>query len=209
MRRIAVLMATPGDDPEYHARIAAFLQELRQLGWTEGRNVRIDYRWGAGDHESIRKSVAELVALAPDVILANGSRIVGALRQATSPIPVVFTAVVDPVSAGFVANLARPGGNVTGFTWFEYGISPKWLELLKQIDPRVTRVGVLRDPANPAGIGLSAAMQGVAPSLGVELSPLGGSDAPEIERGITAFARSPNSGLIVTLGAPTIPPPPP
>jgi putative ABC transport system substrate-binding protein len=205
MRRIGVLLSPAADDLEYQGRIAAFQQTLQQLGWTDARNVRIDIRWGLGwDTELIRKNVAEMVALTPDVILAIGSRIVGALQQATRTMPIVFVAVVDPVSAGFVASLARPAGNATGFTWFEYGISAKWLELLKQIDPRVTRAGVLRDPANPAGIGLTAAMQGVAPSLGVELSPLGGSDAPEIERGITAFARSPNSGLIVTLGAPTI-----
>jgi putative ABC transport system substrate-binding protein len=205
IRRIGVLLSPAADDLEYHGRIAAFQQALQQLGRTDARNVRIDIRWGLGsDSELIRKNVAELVALTPDVILAIGSRIVGALQQATRNMPIVFVAVVDPVSAGFVASLARPAGNATGFTWFEYGISVKWLELLKQIDPRVTRVGVLRDPANPAGIGLTAAMQGVAPSLGVELSPLGGSDAPEIERAISAFARSPNSGLIVTLGAPTI-----
>jgi len=205
MRRIGVLLTPAADDLEYHGRIAAFQQALQQLGWTDARNVRIDIRWGLGsDTEVIRKNVAELVALTPDVILAIGSPIVGALQQATRTMPIVFVAVVDPVSAGFVASLARPAGNATGFTWFEYGISAKWLELLKQIDPRVTRAAVLRDPANPAGIGLSAAMQGVAPLLGVELIPLGGSDAPEIERAITAFARSPNSGLIVTLGAPTI-----
>jgi len=205
MRRIGVLLSPAADDLEYQDRIAAFQQALQQLGWTDARNVRVDIRWGLGsDTELIRKNVAELVALTPDVILALGSPIVGALQQATRTMPIVFVAVVDPVSAGFVASLARPAGNATGFTWFEYGISVKWLELLKQIDPRVTRAAVLRDPANPAGIGLSAAMQGVAPSLGVELSPLGGSDALEIERAITAFARSPNSGLIVTLGAPTI-----
>jgi len=204
-RRIGVLLSPAADDLEYQGRIAAFQQALQQLGWTDARNVRIDIRWGLGwDTELIRKNVAEMVALTPDVILAIGSRIVGALQQATRTMPIVFVAVVDPVSAGFVASLARPAGNATGFTWFEYGISAKWLELLKQIDPRVTRAGVLRDPANPAGIGLTAAMQGVAPSLGVELSPLGGSDGPEIERAITGFARSPNSGLIVTLGAPTI-----
>jgi len=205
MRRIGVLLSPAADDLEYQGRIAAFQQALQQLGWTDARNVRIDIRWGLGsDTELIRKNVTEMVALAPDVILAIGSRIVGTLQQATRTVPIVFVAVVDPVSAGFVTSLARPAGNATGFTWFEYGISPKWLELLKQIDPRVTRAGVLRDPANPAGIGLTAAMQGVALSLGVELNPLGGSDAPEIERAITAFARSPNSGLIVTLGAPTI-----
>ena len=198
MRRIGVLLSPAADDLEYHGSIAAF-------GWTDARNVRIDIRWGLGpDTELIRKNVAELVALTPDVILAIGSRIVGALQHATRTMPIVFVAVVDPVGAGFVASLARPAGNATGFTWFEYGIAVKWLELLKQIGPRVTRAGVLRDPANPAGIGLSAAMQGVAPLLGVELSPLGGSDAPEFEHAITAFARSPNSGLIVTLGAPTI-----
>jgi ABC-type uncharacterized transport system substrate-binding protein len=204
MRRVGVLVAQAASDPEYHGRVATFRQGLQQLGWTEGRNLRIDVRWGSRDTDRIRKDVADLVALAPDVILANGSRIVGELQQATRSIPLVFTAVVDPVSAGFVASLARPAGNATGFTWFEYGISAKWLELLKQVDPRVTRVAVFRDPANPAGIGLLAAMQGVAPSLGVELSPFGGRDAPEIERAVSAFARSPNGGLIVTPGGPTI-----
>jgi putative tryptophan/tyrosine transport system substrate-binding protein len=145
-----------------------------------------------------------LVALAPEVILASGSLSVAALQHVSRTLPIVFAAVTDPVGAGFVDSLARPGGNITGFMMYEYSLSAKWLELLKQIDPRVTRAAVLRDPANPAGIGLTAAMQGVAQLLGVELSPLGGSDAPEIERAITAFARSPNSGLIVTLGAPTI-----
>jgi putative ABC transport system substrate-binding protein len=169
VRRIGVLLSPDADDLEYYGRIAAFQQALQQLGWTDARNVRIDIRWGLGsDTELIRKNVAELVALRPDVILAIGSRIVGTLQQATRTMPIVFVAVVDPVSAGFVASLARPAGNATGFTWFEYGISAKWLEFLKQIDPRVRRAGVLRDPANPAGIGLTAAMCGPIIGRGIE-----------------------------------------
>ena len=171
------------------------------MGWTDGRNVRIDTRWGAGDAERIRRYAAELVALAPDVILASGSAAVGPLLQATRTVPIVFVQVTDPVGAGFVASLARPGGNATGFTLFEYGISGKWLELLKQIAPGVTRAAVLRDPAIAAGIGQFAAIQAVAPSLGVELSPVDVRDAGEIERAVTAFARVPNGGLIVTASA--------
>jgi putative ABC transport system substrate-binding protein len=186
------------DDPVGQARIAAFLQGLQHTGWTNGGNVRIDYRWSAGDDERVRKYAAELVALAPDVILATGSATVGALLQATRTIPIVFPIAVDPVGAGFVESLARPGGNATGFLLFEYGISGKWLELLKEIAPKLKRVAILRDPSIAAGSGQLGAIQSVAPSLGVELSPFGVRDGGEIERAIDAFARVPNSGLIVT-----------
>jgi putative ABC transport system substrate-binding protein len=198
MRRIGVLMNLGSDDAEGQARNAAFLQGLQELGWTVGRNVRIEYRWGAGDAELFRRHASELVALAPDVILAGGGAVVPSLLQSTRTIPIVFTGTPDPVGAGFVESLARPGGNATGFTIFEYGISGKWLELLKEIAPHVTRAAVIRDPAIAAGLGLWGAIQSVAPSLGVELRPLGVRDAGEIERVVTAFARSSNGGLIVT-----------
>ena len=171
------------------------------MGWTDGRNVRIDTRWGAGNADDIRKHAAELVALAPDVILAAGTATVGPLLQATRTVPIVFVIVPDPVGAGFVDSLARPGGNATGFMKFEYSMSAKWLELLKQIAPSVTRVAVLRDPAITAGIGQFAVIQSVAPSLGVEVSPINVRDAGEIERAVAAFARSANGGLIVTASA--------
>ncbi len=197
VRRIGVLMSLAVDDPESQARHAAFLQGLQEWGWTAGRNVQIDYRFAAGDAERIRKSAAELVALAPDVILATGSPVTAALLQATRTVPIVFAQVPDPVANGFVASLAQPGGNATGFTIYEYGTSAKWLELLKEIAPQVTRAAVLRDPAIASGIGQLAAIQGVAPALGVELRPVGVRDAAEIERAVTAFARDPNGGLIV------------
>ena len=198
MRRIGVLMNLGSDDAEAQARNAAFLQGLQELGWTVGRNVRIEYRWGAGDAELFRRHASELVALAPDVILAGGGAVVPSLLQATRTVPIVFTGTPDPVGAGFVESLARPGGNATGFTIYEYGISGKWLELLKEIAPHVTRAAVIRDPAIAAGLGSWGAIQSVAPSLGVELRPLGVRDAGEIERVVTAFARSSNGGLIVT-----------
>jgi putative ABC transport system substrate-binding protein len=201
IRRIGVLIPLAADDPEAKARVAAFLQVLQQLGWTDGRNVRIDYRWGAGDADTIRKNATELAALAPDVILANGNAAAGSLLQATRAVPIVFVQVPDPVGAGFVDSLARPGGNATGFTPFEYSISGKWLELLKEIAPGVMRVAVIWDPAITAGIGQWAAIQSVAPSAGVEVSPVNMLDAPEIERAIAAFARSANGGLIVTASA--------
>jgi putative ABC transport system substrate-binding protein len=198
MRRVGVLMHLAADDPEGQARIAAFTQGLQELRWTIGRNVRIDYRWAAGDAERGRKYAAELVALAPDVILAAGGAVVAPLLQATRAVPIVFAQTPDPVGAGFVASLARPGGNATGFTIFEFGMGGKWLELLKEIAPRVTRAAVLRDAALAAGTGQLGAIQSVAPSFGVELSPIDVRDAGEIERAVTAFARSPNDGLLVT-----------
>ena len=198
MRRIGVLMSTTADDPEGQARIAAFQQGLQQFGWAIGHNVRIDSRWPAGDPERFRRYAAELVALSPDVILATGSAAAAPLLQATRTVPIVFVIVPDPVGAGFVNNLARPGGNATGFIQFEYGISGKWLELLKQIAPGVTRAAILRDPAISAGIGQFGAIQAVAPSLGVEASPVNVRDPDEIERAVADFARSPNGGLIIT-----------
>jgi putative ABC transport system substrate-binding protein len=197
MRRIGVLVNLAADDPESTRRVVALGQGLQELGWIIDRNVRIDYRYGAGDAERIRKCVAELVALAPDVIITNGGSTVGAFQQATRTVPIVFVNVTDPVGGGYVASLARPGGNATGFTLFEYGTSGKWLELLKQIAPRVTRVAVMRDPSLTSGTGQLAAIQAVAPSFGVELSPVDLRDAGEIERAITAFARGSNDGLIV------------
>jgi ABC-type uncharacterized transport system substrate-binding protein len=200
MRRVGVLLPFAADDSENQARMAAFLQGLAQLGWTEGRNVRIDTRWGAGDAERIRRHAEELVALAPDVILAVASASVSPLQKATPNVPIVFASVIDPVGAGFVASLARPGGNITGFTVFEYGTSGKWVELLKQIAPGVTRAAVIRDPAITSGIGQFAAIQGAAPPFGVEVSPVGLRTAEEIEHGISEFARGSNGGLIVTGG---------
>jgi putative ABC transport system substrate-binding protein len=198
MRRIGILVSLAADDRQGQERHATFVQSLRELGWTEGRNVRFETRWAAGNAADMRKYAAELVAFAPDVILAGGGSVVGPLLQATNTIPIVFTGVSDPVGGGLVANLARPGGNATGFTVFEYGMSGKWLELLKEVAPSVKRVAVLRDPGIPQGIGQFGAVQSLGPSLGVEVSPLNVRDAGEIERDITAFAREPNGGLIVT-----------
>jgi putative tryptophan/tyrosine transport system substrate-binding protein len=198
MRRIGVLMALASDDPLGGARLVAFVQGLQELGWTDGRNVRIDTRWAAGDADRFRKYAAELIALAPDVILASGGTGVGALLQATRTVPIVFTQTNDPVGAGYVDSLARPGGNATGFTNMEYGMSGKYLELLKEITPRMARAAVLRDPTIPQGIGQFSAIQAVAPSLGVEVRPIDVHDAAEIERAVTTFARSANGGLIVT-----------
>jgi len=189
------------DDAEYQARMAAFLQGLQLLGWSDGRNVKIDFRYAAGDANLIRKYATELIALAPDVILAPGSTSLGPLLQATRIVPIVFTTLLDPVGAGFVDSLARPGGNATGFIAFEYGLSGKWLELLKQIAPSLTRMAILRDPATAAGIGQFAAIQSAAPSFGVELRPIDMRKADEIERAVAAFARSSNGGLIVTAGS--------
>jgi putative ABC transport system substrate-binding protein len=198
MRRIGVIMHLAADDAEGQARLTGFLQSLQELGWTSGRNVQIDYRWAADDPERYRRYAAELVALAPDIILASASPSVAALQQATRTIPIVFASVIDPVGNGFVTSLAHPGANATGFTAFEYGMSGKWLEMIKEIMPSVTRAAVIRDPAIAAGIGQMAAIQSVAPSLGVELNPIGVRDAGEIERAIDAFSRKPNGSLIVT-----------
>ena len=198
MRRVGVLMHLAADDPEGQARIAAFTQGLQELRWTIGRNVRIDYRWAAGDAERGRKYAAELVALAPDVILAAGGAVVAPLLQASRTVPIVFAQTPDPVGAGFVASLARPGGNATGFTIFEFGMGGKWLELLKQIAPGVTRAAVIRDPAITAGIGQWGAINALAPSVGVEVIPMNVRDADDIERAVAAFARGANDGLIVT-----------
>jgi putative ABC transport system substrate-binding protein len=193
-------MPFTANDPEAQARNVVFEQSLRQLGWTVGRDLQIDYRSPGGDAASIRRDAAELVALAPDVLLAVGSSTTGLLLQATQTIPVVFVNLADPVGAGFVQSLARPGGNATGFTNYEYSMSGKWVELLKQIAPNVKRVAILRDPTSAAGIGQFSAIQSAAQSLGVNLTPVSVRDAGEIERGVTEFARSDNGGLIVTSG---------
>jgi putative ABC transport system substrate-binding protein len=201
MRRIGVLLPAAEDDTEFQTWVGEFRQALVLLGWTIGRNVRIDTRWATLNADAIRRHAAELVALAPDVILANGASAIVPLLQATRTVPIVFPVATDPVGAGWVESLARPGGNATGFMGFEYSLSGKWLELLKQIAPRVTRVAVLRDSTQSSGIGQFAAIQAVAPSLRVEVNPINVRDAGEIERAVTAFARGPNDGLIVTSGA--------
>ena len=201
-RRIGVLMNRAADDSEGQTRLAAFQQGLHQLGWTDGGNVHIDIRWGADDVDHERQYATELVALAPDIVFASGTLSVAALQRASRTLPIVFVGVTDPVGAGFVDSLARPGGNVTGFMIYEYSFGGKRLELLKQLAPNVTRVAVLRDPANPAGGSEFAAIQAVAQSLKVEVSPLDSRrDDSEIERAVTAFARSPNGGLILTPNA--------
>jgi putative tryptophan/tyrosine transport system substrate-binding protein len=201
MRRIGVLNGLAPDDPRAQPQLAAFLQELQQLGWTEGRNMRIDTRFAAGNAADARKYAAELVALAPDVILSVGSASIGPLLEAARTVPIVFLIVPDPVGAGIVDSLSRPGGNATGFMMFEYSLCGKWLELLKEIAPGVTRAAVLRDAAIPAGIGQFAVIQAVAPAVGMEVSPVSVRDATEIERAVTAFAQSANGGLILTASA--------
>jgi putative ABC transport system substrate-binding protein len=201
IRRIGVLMNLAADDPEATDRLGAFLQGMQELGWKVGSNVRIDTRWGAGDIDRYRAYAAELVALAPDVVLAGNGPIAGILEKASRTVPIVFANAVDPVSGGWVASLARPGGNATGFTSFELGTSTKWLELLKQIAPGVTRVALLRDPTTPAGSGEFGAIQAVAPSFGVELSPIDVREDAEIERAVAAFALGANGGLIVASGS--------
>ena len=196
-RRVGLLMNT-GADLDQQNNVAVFVGGLQELGWTDGRNVQIDIRWGMGDAKRIRSNATEVLALAPDVIVATGNASMGPLLQATHSVPIVFTSVADPVGAGYVDSLARPGGNVTGFLQFEYPLSGKWLELLKQIAPGVTRAAVLRDPAITAGVGQFAIIQSVAPSVGIEVSAINMRDADEIERAITAFARLPNGGLILT-----------
>ena len=192
-RRVGVLMPFAQTNSEGQARIAAFVQELQKLGWTEGRNLQIEYRWTPGD---VRKAATELAELTPDVIFATATPSVAALQQATRTLPIVFVMVADPVTSGFVDSLAKPGGNITGFPNFEYGISTKWLELLKEIAPQVTRVGVIRDPSVTSNVGQFAAIQSAAPSFGVELTPLGGRDAKDIERTVSEFAHGSNCGLI-------------
>jgi putative tryptophan/tyrosine transport system substrate-binding protein len=198
MRRVGILIPTTADNPQQQRRVAGFLQGLQQLGWMIDQNARIEYRWSGAAPDDVRRHAAELVALAPDVILAGGNATVAPLLQATSTVPIVFAVVPDPVGAGFVDSLARPGGNATGFILFEYSIGAKWLELLKQMAPGVTRVAVLRDAAIAAGPGQFGAIQGAAPSLRMEVKPINVRDAGEIERDITAFARSSNGGLILT-----------
>lgn len=198
IRRVGVLMNLAEDDPEAQRRSAAFAQALRQLDWADGQNVQIEFRWGAGDVGLFRKYAAELVAVAPGVILATGTPVMDALQQVTRAVPIVFVTVIDPVGAGFVDSLARPGGNSTGFTLFEFGMSGIWLELLKELMPGLKRVAVLRDAAIGSGTGQLAAIQAVAPSFGVELSPVGVRDVGEIERAVTGFSSTPGGGLIVT-----------
>src|SRR5262245_19692860 len=197
-KRVGVLLPGSADNPEYQVRLAAFHQGLAVLGWTIGHNVQVETRWATSNAAALRKHAAELAALAPDVILANGSAAVAPLLEATRTVPIVFAIVPDPVGGGFVDSLARPGGNATGFTLYEYGISAKWLELLKEIAPGVRQVAVIRDAGLSVGAGQFGAMQSAAPSFGVELRPIDVRDAPEIERAITAFARSTNGGLVVT-----------
>ncbi len=201
VRRIGMLLSAAADDAEFQTRVRAFLQELTQLGWTIGRNVRIDTRWATTNAVEIRRHASELAALSPDVILATGTSTLGPLLRETRSVPIVFTVAVDPVGAGFVDSLALPGGNVTGFLLFEYGIGGKWLELLKEITPAVTRVAILRDSTIASGVGQFGVIQAAAPSLKMEVNPVNVRDALETERAVAAFARTPNSGLIVTSGA--------
>ncbi|MGC2075328.1 MAG: ABC transporter substrate-binding protein [Xanthobacteraceae bacterium] len=204
MRHIGVLLPAPNDDPDYHPWVSAFVKRLQELGWIDGRNVRVDAHWATANPAEIRKQAAELAAQAPDVIVAPGTSTVGPLMQATHTIPIVFPIIADPVAGGFADSLAHPGGNATGFMLFEYSISGKWLELLKQIAPNVTRVAVLGDPDTPTGPAQFGVIQAVAPSLRVEVSSFNKRDANEIERTITTFAASPNGGLILTAGGPAL-----
>src|SRR5262249_1252352 len=201
VRRIGVLSALAEDDPESVARRPAFEQALKVLNWTNGNNLRIDYRWAAGGMPSASaKLAAEIIALEPDVILLSGTSVVAPVIQATRTIPIVFVQVIDPVGSGFIKSLARPGGNVTGFTQFEYSLAAKWVELLKEIAPHVTRAAVIRDPTRGYGIGQFAVVQAVAPSLGIDLTPMKGLEVSEVESASAEFARSPNGGLVVTVG---------
>jgi putative ABC transport system substrate-binding protein len=204
MRRVGVLLSLAPDDPKAQAYMATFRKGLAQLGWIDDGNLQIDSRWASGDADRSRRYAAELAALAPDVILASGGSIIPPLLQAARTVPIVFTVVADPVGSGFVDSLARPGGNITGFTNFDYSLSGKWLELLKQIAPGVKRAAILRDAATPGGTGQFGAIQAVAPSLRMEVRPVNVRDPAEISRAVSAFARSPNGGLIVTGSAPTI-----
>src|SRR5215467_4046601 len=203
MRRVAILLPATADDLDYQAFVAAFLQGLGQLGWIVGRNMRIDTRWATADVAAIRRHAAELAALAPDVILAHGGATVGPLLQATRTVPIVFPVIADPVGAGFVDNLARPGGNATGFMNLEYGLAGKWLELLKEIAPDMKRAAIIRDTANPTGIAMFGIIQAMAPSLGVEVIPINLRDPGEFEHSVAAFARVPSGGLVVTPSAPS------
>lgn len=202
--RIGVLINLAEDNPEAISRRAAFQQALHQLGWTDGGNIRIDYRWATDDADRLGRNAMELVALAPDLILANGTSSVAALKRATRSVPIVFVRVADPIGAGFVASLARPGGNITGFSLFEYGMSGKWLELLKEISPNVSRAVVIRDSSSASGIGQYGAIQAVAPSFGVELRPVEAHDTGDIERVVAELAREPNCGMIVTSGTQSV-----
>jgi len=204
MRRIGLLLNLGSDDQEGQTRNAAFLQALQELGWTVGRNIRIDYRWGAGNAKLYRKHAADLVALAPDIILTNGTSTIGPVLQTTRTVPIVFVNVTDPVAGGFVESLARPGGNATGFASAEYGMAGKWLELLKQIAPHVKHAAVIRNPRVASGSGQFGAIQAVAPFLGMETNPIDARDAGDIERGITSLAGSSNAGLIVTANGATL-----
>ena len=202
MRRIGVLMNTGADEPESQARLAAFMQGLQEFGWTAGGNLRIDYRWSPGDLARLRKDAAELIALRPEVILAGVGPTTSTLQQVTRTIPIIMAQGIDPVGNGYVDSLARPGGNTTGFIQFEYSLAGKWMELLKEIAPGITRVGVLREPGTPhASIGQWTMIQAVAQSFGAELKPIELRDANGIERAVTAFAQSPNAGLIVVVSA--------
>src|SRR3954464_2458683 len=198
VRRVGMLLPATATDPEYLVLVNAFVQKLQQLGWTEGSNVRIETRWAGGETDANRRFADELVALAPDVILASGNSAAGPMLQATRAIPIVFAIVPDPLGAGLVDSLARPGGNATGFSSFSYDIGGKWLELLKEIAPGVARVGVLRDPNLTAGVGQWSAVQTAAPSFGLETSPINLRDVPELEQAMATFARKPNGGLIIT-----------
>jgi putative ABC transport system substrate-binding protein len=198
MRRIGVLIQVAEGDLQARVEVAAFLRELQKLGWSEGHNLLVDIRWGGGDADRIRKYAAELIALAPEVVLAPGGTVVGALGQASRHVPIVFVNVTDPVGRGYVASLARPAGNATGFTSFEFAMGGKWLEVLKEIAPRVTHVAVLRDPVITAGIGYLAAIHALAPSIGVEVMPVDVRHTSDMERDMASFARTPNGGLIVT-----------
>src|SRR5215475_7212659 len=198
IRRVGVLNYLAADDPDSSPRVAALAKALQELGWLDGRNVQFDYRWGGGDLERSRRYAAELVALAPDVILVSSGSALAALQSVTRTVPIVFVSVSDPVGAGYVASLARPGGNTTGFTLFEYGTSGKWLELLKQIAPAMTRAAVIRDPSITSGTAQFAAIQAVAPSLGVELTPIDARDATGMENAVAGFTRGSSCGLIVT-----------
>ena len=204
MRRISVLLPAVSDDLEFQKWVGAFLQALAQLGWTIGRNVQVDTRWATANTAAVRKHATELAALAPDVILAHGSMTVGPLLEATRTVPIVFPIVADPVGAGFVESLARPGGNATGFMNLEYGMGGKWLELLKEIAPSVTRAAIIRDTANPSGIAVFGIIQAMAPSLRMEVIPINIREAGEFERSMAAFARLPNGGLVVTPSGPTL-----